>query len=289
MKGFEYWDNLFKNERLEEFNSDRMGLLWLKLKSIIRVELIKGFLEVIDFGITANRQREKFRELFDLLAKNVEKSHMLLDNYIKSVSNQQVAQIDIQRLVSELYKLKNFDWGGDYQNSLDKYLISRYVKVQNPSFDYLMSKFETEINPVVQGYVLNSWYNYWSSVLIENIFKSHPTVLPTVGQIKSVDFFINDIPFDLKVTYLPTEYIKIKRKEKDYPVELTFLKQKAKEASISYDREAKSSDILYEITERMKDKNDDLCKETLQTLKSEKMEIMRETRENPKLLARWLY
>jgi hypothetical protein len=212
-----------------------------------------------------------------------------LDEYIKNINTQQIANIDIQQLVSELYKLKNFEWGGDYQNSLDKYLVSKYVKVQNPSFDYLMSKFETEINPAVQGYVLNSWYNYWSSVLIENIFKSHSAVLPTVGQIKSVDFFINDIPFDLKVTYLPAEFIKQKRKEKDFPVELTFLKQKAKEAYVIFDKDAKPSDIFYEITEKMKDRNDAICKHTLATLKSEKLEILQEVQANPKMLAKWLY
>jgi hypothetical protein len=185
--------------------------------------------------------------------------------------------------------LKNFEWGGDYQNSLDKYLVSRYVKVQNPSFDYLMSKFETEINPAVQGYVLNSWYNYWSSVLVENIFKSHADVLPTVGQIKSVDFFINDIPFDLKITYLPAEYIKLKRKEKGFPVELTFLKQKAKEANIGFDKNAKSADVFYEITEKMRDRNDDLCRQILQTLKDEKLSILQETKANPQMLTKWLY
>jgi hypothetical protein len=289
MKDFKYWDNLHKNERLGEFNRDRKGLLWLKLKSIIRVELVKEFLDFTGFKIESIKQSEKFRTLFDLLAQNVDKSHRLLDNYIKMVGNRQMARVDIRLLVSELYKLKNFEWGGDYQNSLDKYLVSRYIKVQNPSFDYLMSKFETEINHAVQGYVLNSWYNYWSSVLIENIFKSHPIVLPTVGQIKSVDFFVNDIPFDLKVTYLPAEYIKQKRKEKGYPVELTFLKQKAKEANINYDKNAKHTDIIYEITEKMKDRNNALCKKTLQILKSEKVEILKETQQNPRFLAKWLY
>jgi len=289
MKDFKYWDTLHRNEKLEEFSSDRTGLLWLKLKSIIRVELVKGFLEFSGYKIDTSKQSDNFRALFDLLTQDIGKSHKLLDEYIKIISNQQITSIDIQQLVSELYKLKNFEWGGDYQNSLDKYLVSRYVKVQNPSFDYLMSKFETEINPAVQGYVLNSWYNYWSSVLIENIIKSHSTVLPTVGQIKSMDFFINDIPFDLKVTYLPAEYIKQKRKEKGYPVELTFLKQKAKEANIVYDKNTKPVDAFYEITEKMKGRDDDLCKQTLQTLKAEKIEILKETQENPKLLAKWLY
>jgi hypothetical protein len=91
----------------------------------------------------------------------------------------------------------------------------------------------------VKGYVLNSWYNHWSSILIEHIFKSHKSVLPTVGQIKNVDFFINKIPFDLKVTYFPAEYLKQKRKERGLPVELTFLKAEAKNLKIYFDKEAR--------------------------------------------------
>jgi hypothetical protein len=289
MKDFKYWDNLHRNENLEEFSNDRTGLLWLKLKSIIRVELVNGFLDFSGLKIDTQKQSDNFRALFELLSQDLNKSHLLLDKYIKLESQKQIESIDIQQLVSELYKLKKFEWGGDYQNSLDKYLVSQYVKVQNPSFDYLMSKFETEINPAVQGYVLNSWYNYWSSVLIENIFKSHNAVLLTVGQIKSVDFFVGDIPFDLKVTYLPAEYLKLKRKEKGYPVELTFLKQKAKEVNIDFDKNAKPADIFYEITEKMKDRNDEICRQTLQTLKNEKLIILQETQVNPKILSKWLY
>ena len=289
MKNFKYWDDLHRNENLEEFSNNRIGLLWLKTKSIIRKELIEDFVQQNKITLEQTSLKQQFVELFDLLAQDIDNAHKSLNDYIKTISNQQITNIDIQQLVSELYKLKNFEWGGDYQNSLDKFLVSRYVKVLNPSFDYLMSKFETEINPAVQGYVLNSWYNYWSSVLIENIFKSHSAVLPTVGQIKSVDFFVGDIPFDLKVTYLPAEYIKQKRKEKGCPVELTFLKQKAKEANIAYDKNAKPTDIFYEITEKMKDKNDDLCTQVLQTLKSEKIAILNEAQANPKLLAKWLY
>ncbi len=289
MKDFNYWDSLYRNEKLEEFSRDNEGLLWLKIKSIVRVKLVKGFLEFSGHTIHTKKQGENFRALFDLLSKDIKKSHKLLDEYIRSVSNNQIVNINIEQLVSELYKLKNFDWGGDYQNSLDKYLVSRYVKVQNPSYDNLVSKFDTEINAAVQGYVLNSWYNYWSSILIENIFKSHPAVLPTIGQIKSVDFFINDIPFDLKVTYLPAKYIKFKRKEKGFPVELTFLKKKATEAKIGFDKNAKPNDIFYEITEKMKDRNDEFCNAVLSTLKSEKVEILKEVQENPKILAKWLY
>lgn len=289
MKDFKYWDNLSKSEILEEFSSNKSGLLWLKTKSIIRIELIKKFLKFSGLKITATKQGQNFIELFELLSKDLDKSHDLLDKFIRQINEEEVSNLDTEQLVSELYKLKNFDWGGDYQNSLDKYLVSRYVKVKNPSYENLISKFETEINIAVQGYVLNSWYNHWSSILIEHIFKSHQTVLPTVGKIKSVDFFINDIPFDLKVTYLPSGFITAQRKEKGFPVELTYLKSKAKEAKIIYDKKAKPEDIFYEIVEKMKDRNDDFCIEVLSTLKNQKLSILKKVQDNPKILAKWLY
>ena len=167
--------------------------------------------------------------------------------------------------------------------------MSHYIKVEDPSSDNLLSKFDTEINPTVRCYVLNSWYNYWSSVLIENIFKSNPAVSPTVGKVKSVDFFIHDIPFDLKVTYLPSEYIKQKRKENGFSVELTYLKRKAKEAGITFAEESAPAEIEHEITEKLKDRDDVFSKETLAKLKAENLEILHDTQTSPNKLAKWLY
>jgi hypothetical protein len=288
MKDFNYWKNLHENEKLEEFSSDKIGILWLKTKSIVRKELIADFLKINEITLQETSLAKQFIELFDLLCLDISKAQTILDEFIKSENQKQIRELDTKQLVSELYKLKNFEWGGDYQNSLDKYLVSRYVKVHK-SFDKLMSKFDTEISVAVQGYVLNSWYNHWSSILIEHIFKSHPAVLPTVGQIKGVDFFINDVPFDLKVTYLPAEFIKHKRKEKGFPVELTFLKNKAKEVEITFDKGASSSEIFYEITEKMKDRNDKFCVDVLETLKNEKLEILQEVQDKPEILATWLY
>ncbi len=289
MKDFNYWKKLHESEKLEEFSNDAIGLLWLKTKSIIRSPLIKRFCSENKITLTAKKQDGKFIELFDLFSIEPEKYNSILDAFSKKENTLHLKSLNIDTLTSELYKLKNFDWGGDYQNALDKYLVKRYVKVQNPSYDTLVSKFETEINDAVQGYVLNSWYNHWSSILVEHIFKSHSIVLPTIGQIKSVDFIINNIPFDLKVTYLPAEYIKAKRKKKKLPVELTFLKKKAKEAKITFDKKAKPTGVFYEIVEKMKDRNDAFCNDVLTTLKNEKLEILKEAQANPKMLATWLY
>jgi len=39
----------------------------------------------------------------------------------------------------------------------------------------------------------------------------------------------------------------------------------------------------------LRDKNDDFCKSILQTIKQQKIDILKEAQENPKILAKWLY
>lgn len=40
-------------------------------------------------------------------------------------------------------------------------------------------------------------------IVIEDVFKDHPSVIPAVGLVKKIDFFLHGVPFDLKATYLP--------------------------------------------------------------------------------------
>lgn len=287
-KSFEYWKKLHASEQLEQFSSDDDGLLWLKTKSIIRKDILDEFLMLSSIKLKSTRLDDQFAELFALLTKEPNESSKILDSFIDAKNKQQLAALDEKQLVSELYKLKSFNWGGDHQNSLDKYLVRRYVKTIQ-SYDTLISKLDKEIYATVQGYVLNSWYNHWSSILIEHIFKSHNSILPTIGQIKHVDFFIGNVPFDLKVTYLPAEFVKARRKYLGLPVELTFLKQQARLLRIDFDKNATSSDIYYEISEKLKDNGSKTAMEVLNTLKNETMAILSEVREEPKKLAQWLY
>lgn len=287
-KSFEYWKRVHASEQLEKFNNDNEGVLWLKTKSIIRKDILAEFLSKNSIELESTRLGDQFAELFARLAAEPNKSGKMIDSFIQTKNKQQLSALDEKQLVSELYKLKSFDWGGDYQNSLDKYLVSRYVKAIQ-SYDTLISKFDKEIHTAVQGYVLNSWYNHWSSILIEHIFKSHKSVLPTVGQIRHVDFFIDNVPFDLKVTYLPAEFIKAERKNQGLPVELTFLKQQARLLQIDFDKKASPSDIRYEISEKLKDNGSKAAMAVLDTLRNETKAILNEVLEKPQKLAKWLY
>lgn len=289
MDNFKHWKELQQKQELAVFNTDSSALLWLKIKSILRKELLSKFLSLYHIELQHTRMSLQFEELFNLLERDIPKSHSMLDSFIRQISYKQIKVFNQEKLISELYKLNHFQWGGDYQNSLDKYLVGKYVKVKQPSYEDLLSKFDTEINATVQNYVLSSWYNHWSSILIENIFKQHPAVLPAIGQIKNVDFIIHNIPFDLKVTYFPNEYMKQRRKEMGLVSELTFLKNKAAELGIFFDKKAKPANIQYEITEKLKDRNDTLSIAILKQLEKERLNIITQTQANPKLLIQWLY
>jgi hypothetical protein len=291
MKDFNYWKKIHDDGQLEEFSTDRFGLLWLKTKSVIRKEILQEFEKYTGIILEESNKDKQFKELFDNLSRTPKHSLATLDAFFKKINKIQLASYDTDKLVSELYKVKDYKWGGDHHNSLDKHLVSKYVK-NIQSYSILESKFEKEINDTVRGYVLTSWFNHWSSRLIENIFKSNRLVLPNIGLIKNVDFFIGDIPFDLKVTYLPIGFIKEKRKEKGLKEELSFLKNKAREAKIPFDKNASPAQIYDQIVGRMKDKSkesDKFCRSVLKMLKDERIQILKEAQRNSKLLAKWLY
>ena len=178
-----YWKKLYDDENLKEFSVSREGLLWLKTKSIIRRGIIDEFMNENKIQLNSTRLSNQFSELFNHLNKNINKSHKILNKYIEKKNKEDINNINIDNLVTELYKVDNFKWGADNQNDLGKYLVKKYIK-DNNSYDYLISQMDNGIMKTVQDYLICSWYNHWSSILIEHIFKSHQIVLPTVGQIK---------------------------------------------------------------------------------------------------------
>lgn len=286
-KDFNYWKKLYDGEDLKDFNHSDNGLLWLKTKSIIRRGIIDEFIEQNNLKLAAKILGDQFVELFELLSDDIPKSHTILNSYMINKNSQKMESLDIDNLVKELYKVDSFRWGADNQNDLGKYLVKKYIK-DNNSYDYLLSHIDNGIMKTVQDYLICSWYNHWSSILIEHIFKTHKIVLPTVGQIKSVDFFINEIPFDLKVTYLPTFFIEEERKKVGLPAkELQSLKNSARELNIHFDNN--DSNLYYLLTERLKDNGSSKAEQALNEIKEFKLDLIQQIKKNPKNLAKGLY
>ncbi len=285
---FSYWKNLYDSDKLEEFNFNRRGLLWLKIKSIKRKSLIREFINDEKIILHSNKLEDQFVEIFNSLKTDLIKSHSKINVFINRKSAEQIATLDDKNILSGLNKLESYKWGGDHKNSLDKFLVSRFVKTYQ-SYDHLSSKFETEIAREVKNYIHCSWYNHWSNILIENIFKQHKIVLPTVGQIKKIDFFINEIPFDLKVTHLPKNLIEKRRKAAGLKPELTELKAKARKAKIQFNKDDTENNIYREIVEEMKKRDDEFCREALQNIKDVRLEILNQVIQNPRELIQNLY
>lgn len=279
---FEKWNNEFKKQNLFIFNNDKNALLWLKVKAVSKKIPMHKFLTQNKISLISSKISEQWAELFAILEQDIDSSLKMLDNYLRDTNNEWYREtgVDEEKLKEDLYRIDTYEWGGDQNNSLDKHLVNRYVKVIS-KYNELQNK-QSEIQANAWNYVRTSWYNNWTSYLIESIFKHHPKVISAVGEIKSVDFFLCDIPIDLKVTYFPNQYMNDKLKNKLGKNELSWLKEKAKERNIHIGR----SETVSVLAEKISAAGHD---EILDELRSKRREIIEDARANKLELMTWLY
>lgn len=285
MNNFEKWDKAFRAQNLYAFNNNANALLWLKVRAITRGKQIEQFLSDNNLTLTTKKISEQNVELFELLESRDDAKQML-DRYLQGKNHEWYTAmgVDEGKLKDDLYKVQYYAWGGDQNNSLDKHLVSRYVKVIS-QYDELVSK-QGEIANNAWNYVQTSWYNNWTSYLIESLFKRHPRVISAVGEIKSVDFFIDDYPVDLKVTFFPSQYMDEKIKTKLGKSILSWLKAKAKECGISAGADDTEAQQIYTLTEKLSEQGHD---EVIKALNDAKSEVIRDAQNNPIELMTWLY
>lgn len=249
---FEKWDNEFRAGNMNAFNDSPEGLMWLKVRAITRRELISKFTDDNDIILCSTKVSEQSVELFDIL-KNRRDAMQMLDKFLHDRNNEWYSRmgVNIGQLKEDLYQVQYYTWGGDQNNSLDKYYIRRYVKVIS-NYSALLAS-QTEIGVNAWNYVQNSWYNNWTSFLIESLFKCNPRVISAVGEIKSVDFFIGNYPFDLKVTFFPSQFMEGKLQELLGKKPLAWLKRKCKEVEITCDLKSSESQQFYTLIEKLKE------------------------------------
>lgn len=285
MTNFEKWDKEFRAQNLFAFNNDDCGLLWLKVRAVCRGKQIDKFLEENHLTLTKKKIAEQNVELFELL-EQTDEAMTMLDRYLRDRNNEwyRTMGVDEEKLKSGLRQIKNYEWGGDQENSLDQYLVRRYIKVIS-DYDELKSKADV-IAANAWKFVQTSWYNNWTSYLIESIFKKHHRVLSAVGEIKSVDFFIDSNPIDLKVTYFPGAYMQGKLKEELGNTEITWLKRKAKTFGITPDHNLSDSEQYYYLKEELSNHGHS---DVINLLASKRKTIVNATRQNPEELIQWLY
>lgn len=101
-------------------------------------------------------------------------------------------------------KVKTFSWGV-VQGQLDQKIQTEYVR-RIVRYGDLLNNVRAKLHDDVTNYFVCTWFNHWTTVLIEEHISAHPKVIPTIKNIKGIDIFFDGQPFDLKVTYLPREY-----------------------------------------------------------------------------------
>jgi len=168
----------------------------------IRSQELKEFVSSIGIDIKGN--------VGEIIKKcvNANISRVKLDSFIKAKYKSQILErqkmISDRDLIEEVKKVSNFSWGV-VQGQLDQKIQSEYVR---KFFRYkdLLNNITSKLHDDITSYVVATWYNHWTTVLIEDHISSHPKVIPTLKNNFGVDIFFDDQPFDLKTTYLPKDY-----------------------------------------------------------------------------------
>jgi hypothetical protein len=282
---FSQAEQAYKEDRISELGADSEGLRFLLLRSLSRAEHLDKLTADISFDTSAIARKERLQKVFESGVTLQQLEHTIR---VIHAAERTARETNEAALITELYKMNAFDWGGLHQNSLEKTIVDNYVK-KIASFDRLNETIDHELLISMRGYVQCSWYNHWTSIIIEDIFKHHPRVLPAVGKIKKVDFFVAGVPFDLKVTYLPEGFLKGKRTAQGLRPEITLLKAEARKLGVHFDTNLAEARLLELLWSRLSDHP----AENSQTLIRELTEYRRNTLAacvaNPDELIRWLY
>ena len=145
----------------------------------------------------------------NIVDRLVEQDQSRVDAFIKRKYREKVTArrenlISDADLLVELGRVEAIDWGV-VQGQLDGKIQREYVRVCT-RYDELLGRVRETLHGEITNYAIASWYNHWSTVLLEDHISLHDNVVPTIKNVGGVDIFFRDCPFDLKITYLPRNY-----------------------------------------------------------------------------------
>lgn len=272
---------LYKNNEFRKIDKQTNSRKFYLLRSISKANTLNKFCKennlIKDLNVILDSEHITENMIVDFIRKE-----------FKTKSDEEISCIE-----SELNKMQNFDWGGSLGNNLEKNIVNNYVK-KVMKYEEIEDAIASSIQKSVHGYTINSWYNHWSTILIEEIFNRNEKVLPTIDLVEKIDFFIDGIPFDLKVTYFPEELMKISIAEqlnKKYgsKSELTCAKRIAKDLKITIPNDLSDKSLTICLNNLLKESIDDRAKQFIDDLSMMKRNVINYYKDNPNELIIWLY
>lgn len=272
---------LYKNNEFRKIDEQPNSRKFYLLRSISKANTLKKFCI----------QMQKEKDLNKLLGDNTISEENIVSFIKKEFKNKTYDEIN--SIEAELNKMQNFDWGGSMGNNLEKNIVNNYVK-KHKKYEEIEKAIYGTIQRSVYGYTMNSWYNHWSTILIEDIFNSSDKILPTVDLVEKIDFFIDYIPFDLKVTYFPDELMKTKisnelKDKYGSKNELTCSKKIAKELNITIPKDLNDKSLTICLSNLLKESIDDKAKKYVEDIANMKKRVIEYYKNNPNELIIWLY
>lgn len=282
---FDQAHKAFQNDLIRDLGLDTSGLRFLKIRSLSRKATIERMYQILGRDVPSEKGNALLKSIYNSDISDSQIDSVINTLYLEDRADRLSTE---SSLISELYQLDHFDWGGLHQNSLEKTIVDNYVK-KIQSYTELNRCIENHLFNSMKSYVLSSWYNHWTSIIIEDIFKDHADILPAVGLIKKVDFFVRGIPYDLKVTYMPEGYVKERRRSDGIRPELTLLKQFARRNDLHIDTNLPDAKLLENLWKQISDYPTDEATELIAGFNSFRNDLVSELRERPTQLIRWLY
>jgi len=282
---FEQADELFRQSQLNTLTASDAGFRFLLLRSMSRSDLLKKLAtnEKISTDSVSAKNLLKFIFESPISIQNIKR---FINAQFKN--ERKTRQKNEARLIHELYQIKEFDWGGLHQNNLEKNIVDHYVK-KIDNYCGICHAVDEKLYPSLRAYTLCSWYNHWSSLIIEDIFRDHPAVTPAIGKIKQVDFFIENVPYDLKVTRFPEEYIALQRKKSGLRPELTILKKVCRQFSLPIPKDFTSSRLLEDLWRKAADHPAATVQQIISDLKKFRVQLLEKEKKDPASLIKWYY
>ena len=94
---------------------------------------------------------------------------MFVFEYIRSIYKlERIERKAIEdEVYSQLFKLDSFNWGGFFQNAVEKTIVNNYVKKREPSFT---TQFPSRLNLSSKKLKFKSSHLTWSQFILCSIF-----------------------------------------------------------------------------------------------------------------------
>jgi len=179
---------------------DRLTVLQKKLDAMTKAHLAQvcGALGIQAVG----KKADIIETIIQAQVAESRIDEIIRELYVKQAADE-LQGLTPDELHTELQKVDAYEWPCR-QGGLDQYIQSNFTR-QYVRYDELKDAVDSILATAVADYAVCSWYNTWSTWLIEDSIARHPNVVPTLRNVKGVDIFFKGQPFDLKTTVIPEQ------------------------------------------------------------------------------------